>query len=220
LDERFRSDVDADVLEFIGVEFEREAEVVAGAREDFGADPVVVVGELFFEGVQGLGGAVERGEFVVVEELAEAGEVARGVGEVLFDFGAVGREAGGVREGFGETGAGEIGDRRGAVDQAGVAAEARDGGGAAGGVDLFLEEVEFAAEDEFADVDVGENEAFFEEAGFDRVVGGLEEDFEVLANERVGFDGEAFGKFVANGDGGGAGARVGNRGRGRTVSSS
>ena len=190
-------DIEADVLQVVGIDFGRHAVVGAGLSEDHGADPLRVILELRVEGIERGGRAVEFVDAEFAIELANAGGVARNRGEVFLHFALVRRhQAGGG--GLGEVAVlGQRGDRRRARLDAGVALQASEGGGPARRIDLIVEQTEFAEENQLSDISVVLHKALVERIALEPVVGGLDEDFQIHAHQRIGLAEDALGEFVA-----------------------
>ncbi|MES1194443.1 MAG: DUF885 family protein, partial [Opitutus sp.] len=161
-------------------------------------------------------GALELVQAVFGVEFADAVGVAGGVRQGLLDAVLERADVRGVGGGLVVAVLGELGDRRGAGRETGVELQAGEGGRAARGVDLVLQQAELTEEDQLADVDEAGQILLLEPVGLEGVVARLDEDFKILLHERVGLGEEALPKLVARADDGGvealvdAGAEVGD----------
>ena len=197
LNQVLRRDIEADVLEVVGIKFGGQAGVRARLGQDGAAEPRRVILELGVERIEGGRSAVEFVDPVFGVELPDAGGVLRDRGEMVFDLALERREQRGVAGAFIVTVLGELGNRLGAGHETGVTLQAHERGGPAGGFDLVVEQAELAEENQLRHVGVGEGELFVERGAGQTVVGGLDQDIEVLLHARIGLGEGALDELIA-----------------------
>ena len=185
LHQQRRIDVDAVLLQLIGIQLGWQPCIGARLGQDLAAAPVVVVPDLFFHRIQGRLGA---GNPVLCEQFAHPGDIGVAVADCAFQFNPAGLQEFTVGEFFFVALTGQRGQCSAIRGHAHVSFQPIQRLGAPLRAGLVGEQAVDAVEDGLRRVAPRQQVLFVECAAFDVLVGGLDHYLQILAHVAVTFE--------------------------------